>query len=187
MGVGSKPATDSTGRPIQRTAATIKGWHYQAFFFEYETSTGNIYCKDYTGNDLSSSFSILRYNNSGEITTTNADVVKDVITWKPDHDYEVVSANLKQGSKPASDLRMFVTGGMYNESTNDTPISVKSFVEGGMNLKFFDEVKTDGRASKYMPKTTEGAPYSTNRFQFTLKHHAGLEHSILISMETFKE
>jgi hypothetical protein len=178
---------DESGRSIIRTAATIKGWHYHALFFEIETSTGSIVCKDHNGTDISTTeFSYIRYDDQGDVTTTDADTVKSVVTWKPAYDYEIISGNLKQKNKAAQDLRMWVTGGVYNELSNCTPISVAPFVTN-MNLSFFEETRTDGRASKYMRQTTDGVPFGTNRFQYTFEHAAGFTHKVLISVELFKE
>ena len=181
------PERDDSGRAIIRSAATIKGWHYTALFFEIETSTGSLICSDHNGTDISTTdFICHRYDINDAITTTDAYVVKSVITWKPDYDYEIISGNLKQKSASIEDLEMWVTGGLYNEASNYEPLSVKAFVTN-MNLAYFEETRTDGRASKFMQKTTEGAPFSTNRFQYVFKHSAGYAKKILFSVELFKE
>lgn len=181
------PDRDANGRTIVRTAATLAGWHYMAQFFKLETSTGNLVCKDSSGNDISSDFHVKRIDSNGAITTDKTQAVKTIFTWKPDYDYEIISGNIKQKTKAAQELLLHVTGGMYNEASNFDviPGASGSFVQS-MDLSFFEETKTDGRASKYMHKTTEGAPFSTNRFQYTFEHPAGFEHEVLISVEIFK-
>lgn len=185
MGASYIQDRDETGRVIVRTAATVKGWHYSALFFKVKTSTDEINCKDYSGNDLSGQFHIKRIDSQGSETTTKADAVKTIITWKPDYDYEIISGALRQKTKASQEVLLHVTGGVYNEATDHSPISVKPFVQS-MDLSFFEEVKTDGRASKYMQHTTEGVPFGTNRFQYTLEHAAGFEHELLITLELFK-
>lgn len=187
---GEKPNTtkndlDETGRSIIRTAATIKGWHYSALFFTIETSSGDIYCKDYLGNDINE-FNVIRYNSNGDVTEIDNDAVKTVVTWKPNYDYEIISGNIKQKEKASEDLYLSVTGGLFLEHLNDAPYSIKPFVQS-MNLAYFEETRTDGRASKYMKAYTEGAPYPTNRFQYTFTHSAGFKHKALISVEIFKQ
>lgn len=180
-----KEDLDETGRKIIRTAATIKGWHYSALFFTIETSTGSIYCKDYLGNDINH-FNVIRYDENGQKTENDIDVVKTVVTWKPDYDYEIISGNIKQASKASQDVYLSVTGGLFLENMDDIPYAVKPFVQS-MNLAFFEETRTDGRASKYMKTVSEGAPFPTNRFQYTFDHAKGFTHKTMISVEIFRQ
>lgn len=177
---------DESGRAVIRQAATNKGWTYQALFLEYETSTGIFYCRDHLNNDLSSQFSLQRFSSESDLTQINLLVVKDVITWKPDFDYEIISGNIRQANLALLDNRMWVTGGMYNEASKYEPLVVKEFVTGGLNLTYIKEARTDGRASKFISHLTEGAPFPTNRFQWTLRHEAGVANKILVNLELFK-
>jgi hypothetical protein len=103
---------DPTGRPIFRSAATKKGWHYQAHSIEFELNKLNsIYNKDDEGNDLG--FTSLKvYDDSGAECTTQAsadtDGVKTVVTWAPDFDFEVISGNIRQASKETVDSHIYV-------------------------------------------------------------------------------
>lgn len=172
---------DETGRTIVRTAATIAGWHYMAHFFEYETSSGTFYCKDAYGNDLSSQFVLKRYDVNGAETTTEADVVEDRVTWKANHDFEIVAGNIHSHALATEDVRVWTIGGAVELGAAGT----KEFVRG-LNLKYVQSTKTDGRASKFMKKDTSGVPYQTNQFQFIFRHSAGFKHKVLISFEVFK-
>lgn len=181
------PDRDESGRSIVRTAATVKGWHYQALSVEFQTGTGTVFCKDAFGNDLSNLFDVRRYDVNNVITNSAMNTVKSVLTFKIDIDFEIISGSLRQTSLSNSDLRVWVTGGMFNELNNYEPISVKEFVTGGLNLALVEDVITDGRASKFMKHITEGAPFPTNRFQYTFTHDAGFQKAVLITMEIFKQ
>lgn len=180
------PERDDSGRAIMRVAATVKGWHYYAIFFEYKTSDGTLVCEDEDGNDLSSMFSVKRFDINGNETTTKADVCVDQITMKETVDFEVMAGKLFQVTKPTDNIRLHVSGGMFDPNDNPVAGYVKTFVRN-MNLKFVEELNTDGRASKFMKHTTEGAPYPTNVFQFRLRHDAGVEHEICIGFEEYQE
>lgn len=179
--------TDMSGRKVTRTAATQKGWKYQAFFIEYEASVGTLYCRDHDNTDLSSQFSVLRYSDETTLTSTAIAVTKEVITWKPTFDYEVISGTINIDQLAASDMRIWVTAGLYNEASNNAPLSIHPFVTGGLNLSLLEYAKTDGRASKFMAYETEGAPFPTNRMQWTLRHPAGLSSpKMLVRIDLYK-
>ena len=177
---------DVDGRQITRSAATNKGWSYQAFFFEIETSSGTYYNHSQNGQDLNE-IVVTRYDVNNQITNVTLDTVKTVVTLKRPFDFEIVSGSISQKSRPTSPIRLWVTAGLYNEASNYSEISVIKFVEGGMNLEYFDSAETDGRASKYVKHTTAGAPFPTNRFQYTIKHTAGELHKIQIRMDLYKQ
>jgi hypothetical protein len=174
--------TDETGRTIVRTAATIAGWHYMAHFFEYETSSGEFYCFDAFGNNLSNQFVIKRYDINGNETTVEEDVVMDKVTWKPSYDFEIIAGNIHSQTLATEDVRVWTIGGAVELGS----IGTKEFVRG-LNLKYVLSTKTDGRASKFMKKNTVGVSYQTNQLQFIFKHTSGFKHKVLISLEVFKQ
>lgn len=176
---------DEDGRQIVRPAATIKGWSYQAYFFEIETASGEYYNHNQNGQDLNE-IVVTRYDNNNQITNVTLDTVKTVITLKRPFDFEIVSGGITQKTRPVSPVRLWVTAGLYNELNNYSEISTVKFVEGGMNLEYFDSAHTDGRAAKYVKHTTTGAPFPTNRFQYTITHPAGHLHKIQIRMDLYK-
>jgi hypothetical protein len=184
--LGNRPIeVDSDGRQVTRLAATNKGWHYQAYFFEIETATGTCHNHDRNGNNLNE-IVVHRYDSNNQITNVTENTVKTVVTMKRAIDFEIVSGRISQINPASSDIRMWVTAGVYNELNNYSEISVVSFVEGGMNLRYFEESETDGRASKYIKYNTVGVPFPTNRFQYIIKHDAGVTHKIQIRMDLYK-
>lgn len=179
-----KLEVDDDGRQIIRTAAGIKGWVYGALFFEFETSTGQLIALDAYGNDISSNFTVVRYNSSNEITTNTLLTVRTEVTWKPTYDYELIGGNIRQETTPITDIYVGVVGGC----TDLGGIYEKSFAQG-LNLRRLtsgDHIETDGRASKYMKYTTTGVPYPTNKIKFITKHDAGVQHWVMANLEIFR-
>jgi hypothetical protein len=174
--------TDEAGRMIVRTAATIAGWHYIANFFEYETSSGELYCFDAFGNNLSNQFILKRYDLNGNETTNESSVAIDKVTWKPNYDYEIIAGSISSRELATEDVRIWVIGGAIELGS----IGTKEFVRG-INLKYVLNTKSDGRASKLMKKNIDGIPYQTNQLQFIFKHNAGFKHKVLICVEVFKQ
>lgn len=187
---------DDQGRQIIRSAAGKKGWVYLSHPIEIETSKiGGAYSTDYTGT-LRTDFELKLYDaNNVEITDqTTADLscVKTVVTFKPSYDFEILSGSIYQATTPASDVRLWVIGGVFAVATN-TPVSVKEFVTG-FNMKFIgdgDHIETDGRASKYMAKdmSAYGLPlptYQGNCFQYIVRHDTGIKHKLMVIMEYFR-
>jgi len=188
---------DTEGRQISRVAAGRKGWTYIAHPIETTTSTVNgCYSSDYTGT-ARTDFEMKLYDVNGtEITTqgtADTDCVKTVITFKPLYNYEIISGNIFQKDTTTSDIRLWVIGGLFLESTN-TPLSVKEFISG-INFKYVgndDHIETDGRASKMMTKdlASIGYAYPTyqgNCFQFIITHPAGIKHDLMTVLEYFRE
>lgn len=185
---------DPTGRPIIRTAATIKGWHYQAHSIQFEVNKLNsVYNKDADENDLG--FTELKvYDSSGNECTTqlSADTngVKTVVTWKPDFDFEIISGNVRQATKESIDSYVHVR----LQSATGLPAPhdwfVVPFTQGGINLKYIgaDEVlKTDGRASKLIKAGTNG-----DYFEVIINYEADIltnenRHEMSIIFEIYKD
>lgn len=191
---------DTEGRQIQRSAYGKKGWTYIAHPIEFTTSKlGAIYTKDWKGVDRGDCV-FKFYDSSGTelVAGTQAELdancVETRVTIKPAYDYEVISGKIEQHTSPSQDIRMWVVGGVIDDTTNspwEYPTGnyhAKEFA-GGINLKYMgsdQEIETDGRASKYMSQTTAGVPYQTNQFQFIIKHSAGYQHDLMIILEYFR-
>ena len=183
---------DSTGRPVIRSAATIKGWHYQAHSVQFSVNQLNsIYNKDHEGNDLGFA-SIKIYDSSGNecLTQTQANLsgVKTVVKWQPNHDFEIISGNIRQAVKETVDTYVYVHAKVPTglEAPNDW--MTLPFAEGGINLKYIgaDELlKTDGRASKLVP-ASQGA-----YFEVIANYGAGLlsgsGHEMSLLFEIYKD
>jgi uncharacterized protein (UPF0333 family) len=188
------PERDSDGRAVSRVAAANKGATYLAHPIEMETSKlSGCYSKDYTGTDRND-FSMRFYNSSDVELTAGTQVeldsncVKTVITWKPAYDYELVGGNMHQITQPTNDIRLWVIGGMFDPNDNPVTGYVAEFA-GGINMAYFapsEQLETDGRASKFMAQTTEGAPYPTNTLQFIIRHNTGDNHKLKIVLEYFR-
>jgi hypothetical protein len=154
---------DPTGRPINRLAATIKGWHYQAHSIEFEVNKLNsIYNKDADGNDLGYGELKIYDNQNNECTTQlSADTngVKTIITWKPDFDFEIISGNIRQATKET--INSYVHVRLQSATGLPAPHDwfAVPFTQGGINLKYIgadEPLKTDGRASKLIKAGTNG-------------------------------
>lgn len=182
------PERDEAGRQLVRYTAAMKGWTYLAHPLEIETSKlGGCYSKDWEGNNRGDCS--MKFYDASDVELTDqpsidANCVKSVMTFTPNYDYEIVSGNIHQQATPATDIRLWVIGGALELGA----AGVKEFA-GGLNLKFMgadEQIETDGRASKYMPKVTEGVPYNTNQLQFIFRHNAGVKHKIMAVVEYFR-
>ena len=178
---------DSEGRQVTRTAAGKAGWTYFAHPIEFETSKiGSLYESLHSGS--SRGFSSIKFYNSSDVEVTSAeneaDIVKTVILCKPSYDYELLSGTLQQIVSPSTDIRIWVIGGIIEFGNS----YVKEFA-GGVNMRYFDSnesLKTDGRAAKYMKKDIPGVPYQANQLQIIVKHNAGVQHKLMLTLEYFR-
>lgn len=186
---------DIEGRQVTRVAAAKKGWAYIAHFFEFETSKdGSLFCEDWSGT-VNPAFSMSFHKSDGTSIVDegsyadkqahiDAECVETKVLYKPDFDYELVSGDIRMIMAPTEDCRTWVIGGAVELGA----IGTKEFVSG-VNFKFLgaDEVvHTDGRASKFMAKTTTGVPYQTNQLQIIVRHSAGNRHRLMYSFEYFR-
>jgi len=147
--------SDTTGRPIVRYAATIKGWHYQANSIQFEVNKlGSIYHKDSDGNDLGvAELKVYKADGTECTTQGSADVdgVKTVVKWAPGHDFEIISGNVRQLTKETVDSYLYVNGMIYTGLAAPNDYLKVPFIQGGINLQYIgadEPLKTDGRASK---------------------------------------
>jgi hypothetical protein len=178
---------DAQGRQIIRTASGQSGWTYFAHPIEFQTAKfGSLYGKNYSNSDRND-ITIKFYDvNNAEVTDSQyeADVVKTVVLFKPNYDYEMISGYIRQVEKPSTDVRVWVVGGLIELGG----AYVKEFA-GGLNLSYIgadEELRTDGRAAKYMTKTIAGVPYQANQLQMIIRHNAGVQHKIMLVLEYFR-
>lgn len=178
---------DVDGRQIIRAAAGKAGWSYLAHPIEFETAKFNsLYEKDNLGNDRG--FSSIKFYNASNVEVTDSanenTIVKTVILFKPSYDYELISGNLQQIDSPSTDVRLWVLGGIIELGSP----YIKEFA-GGLNMRFYganESVKTDGRAAKYMKKDIVGVPYQANQLQVIVRHDAGIQHKLMLTLEYFR-
>ena len=178
---------DSQGRQIIRAAAGQKGWTYLARPIEFEISKiGSLYSKNYLDQDYTDV--TIKFYNASNVEVTSAEnestIVKTVVLLKPNHDYELIAGNVRQIVSPTNDIRVWVIGGII-ELGGDY---VKEFA-AGINMKYLgadEEIKTDGRAAKYMTKDIVGVPYQANQLQVIVRHNAGDYHKIMLTFEYFR-
>lgn len=178
---------DDEGRQITRTAAGKAGWVYFAHPIEIETAKiGSLYEKDKSGSNRGTSTIKFYDINDAEVTDAQyeTNIVKTVILFKPSYDYELIAGNLQQIDAPSTDVRIWVIGGLIELGG----AYVKEFA-GGVNMRYFganEALKTDGRAAKYMKKDIAGVPYQGNQLQIIVKHNAGVQHKLMLTLEYFR-
>jgi hypothetical protein len=198
---------DDEGRQVHRPAYGKKGWTYLAHPVEFETSKdGSVYSSDWQDQDRGD-YTLKFYKANGtEIVDAgeyadkqahlDAECVETRITVSPNYDYEVISGKVDIHTRPTTNVRMWVIGGII-DTTNTKPweypassgvFHVKEFA-GGVNFKFVEsnqEFETDGRASKFMCKTKTGVPYNANQFQIIMRHDAGVKQEFMLTLEYFR-
>lgn len=181
LGADTTPK-DLSGRPIQRAAATIDGWHYQINSLEITTSDKDgYYHKDENGDDIGFVTHKIYDSNGTEITdaANEGNAVKTCVWFRPSHSYELIGAIFSQNSVPSTNMRLWVTGlpGIYN---------VK-FGNGGINLKHLGSGTfqvADGRASKYLAYNSQAV--DANSLKLTIKHDAGTQHTFQLHFELYR-
>jgi hypothetical protein len=186
---------DEEGRQITKIAAAKKGTTYLAHFFEFETSKdGSLECKDWqNNNDTSLSIKFFDVNGT-EITSKgnyltlqlrlDVECVRTEVLFKPSYSFELIGGTLKLAAGCAQDCRVWVIAGAVELGV----YGVKEFVRN-MNLKFLgadETMHTDGRASKFMAKDTDGVPYQTNQIKMIIRHSAGYKLNIMMDYEYFR-
>lgn len=182
--------SDTDGAPLQRTKLTKTGWHFQCHSLEFTTAKLNsIYNSDDTQTNLTFT-NIKYYDNTDtelvagtqlELTTS---CVKTVITFEQTYDFEVIGGTLYQGTQPAVDVRFWVTAVPDLSVANGGSVP---FCQGGANLRHMGTgaiYDIDGKTPKFMPYD---ATYHTNKFEVTLTHPVGHQHTALLIMKLFRE
>lgn len=177
--------TDVDGRILQRPVAAKSGWTYFMCPIEFKTSDlDSVYAKKHDNTDRTTITYKIYDVNDAEITDSanEGNAVKTVLDFEAPHDYEIIGGDISQISTPASDIRLWVV------AVPDIPEGSGGSKEmcGGVNFKFlpsFGKIRADGRVSKYM---TYNATYHTNKLRLILRHSAGIQHDIMMVLETFK-
>ena len=173
---------DGDGDALARFKIAPTGWIYQAFCFEFEIGKYNsLYCKDVSGSNISGITYKIYDGSNVEITNSGSEgnAVKTVVTFEPAWDYCIVSGRIDQLSIATSDIRMWTIG------VPDIPEAYggsKTFVNG-LNLKFVDDLVTEGRAPK---RLNYSATYHTNKLQFTFKHDTSTAHRCMVIIDLYK-
>jgi hypothetical protein len=170
---------------LSRTKITKTGWHFQLHGMEMTTGLLNgVYNKDKNGNDLG--FAVIKFYdiNDLELTTQvniDASCVKTVITWEPTEDIEVIGGILEQAAAPNTNVRMWIT------AIPDVPLVYGGnvpFTNGGINLRYLpNTLDLDGKTPKELKYDNVN---HTNKFEITLKHDAGVQHTLLLLFKLFR-
>jgi len=154
---------------------------------EFKTAKfDSVYEKNQLGTSRAiSSLKFYDVDNVEVVSSENeASITKTVLLIKPGYDFELVSGQLQQIASPASNLRVWVEGGIVEIGG----AYVKEFC-GGVNMKFLssnEALKTDGRAAKFMKKDIVDVPYQGNQIQVIIKHDAGYQHDLMLVLEYFR-
>lgn len=178
---------DTDGRQVTRTAAGKPGWSYLAHPIEFQTAKfGSVYEINSLG--VSRGISSAKFYDVANVEVTDpayeSSIVKTVVLVKPGYDFELVAGTLQQITSPDSDVRIWVVGGVIELGGP----YVKEFC-GGLNMSFYsanESVRTDGRAAKYMKKDISGLPYQANQIQIIVRHSAGYQHRLMLTLEYFR-
>jgi len=173
---------DSEGALMSRIKATKTGWSYHVQGVEFATANSNsVINNDINGNDLGF-VTYTMYDDQDEITLIDANCTKTVLDWEPSFNYEIIGGKLKILQETTDSIYVYVLG------VPDVPASMggsKEFISC-VNMKFIkdhDEIKADGRASKYLPYDPV---YHTNKMRLILRHNAGVTKEFLMMFEVFK-
>jgi hypothetical protein len=175
---------DSSGRRITKVAAAQKGATYVANFCEITTSQG-IYSKKY---DLSEGDYVVKFfdTNGNELSGDLSTCTETRVLFQPTIDYEIIAGKIHVPVIAPTDVRVWVLGGLFHPVTY-LPIANATELVRNANLKHVQSnLISDGRASKYMAFSTEGAPYPTNKLLFIVRHGAGVQYSFSTSVENFR-
>lgn len=182
---GNKSFTDANGALMIRPKAAKAGWVFGVVPVEVTTSKlDSLYSQDSAGNSRFG-ISVKFYNASNaEVTdpANEATVVKTVIDFEPNYDYEIIGGMLQQKSKPTTNTRLWVL------AAPDIPANYGGSKEmiGGINLAYIDptdKVQFDGRATKYMQYN---ATDHRSKLRAIVKHDAGVQHDIMITFELYR-
>lgn len=178
---------DESGREIVRTAATIKGWHYESREIEVQLSKIDG-ASSYVGNVKQADISCKIYDiNGSEITdiANEANAVRTQVIMSPQYDFEILGGKIHQSERPLVNIRMSVHAGPVQLG-----VAYCKYFVPSLNLKYINEalpMNTDGRASKYLKKDTTGVPVATNQFEVNFYYPQGSTHELGVIFETFRE
>lgn len=181
------PDRDIYGRQVVRNATTDKGWSYLADCIDVETSKINgFFHQDYQGNSTGMIDCKLYDANNNLITDAQYEntAVKTVITFNPDHDFDIISGSIHQSTKATDNVRIWTIGGILALGNAGT----REFVRG-LNLKHFEQAKTDGRSSKMLfhEHNVEGlGTFEGDFIQFIIKYPQGHSHDLMLMVEYYR-
>lgn len=181
---------DTDGASIVRIKAAKRGWSFWAVPIEITTSTigGSLYCKNVSGNDIAGLTCKIYDEINTEITTAGLDninltnCIKTVLDFEPTFDYEMIGGSLRINGNPATDVRLWIIG------APDIPAiygGSKEFASG-VNLKFMapdSSFDIDGRVTKYV---TYNATDHRGKLRVILKHPAGTQINLQITIHTYR-
>lgn len=177
---------DTDGAAIFRIKAAKRGWSYCACAFEFSTSKLNsVVALNVDGTSKSWITHKLFDANGNEITDpllVNTAVMTRV-EFEPPYDYEVIGGEMRTSSDMNSDIRMFIV------AVPDVP-----YAYGGtrvmcenLNLKYLypgNVFQVDGRVSKFL---SYNASFHTNKLRFVFWHSAGVEETLMITIEHYRQ
>lgn len=184
---GNAPLTqfDIDGATIVRVKAAKRGWSYSSVPIEFQTSKlGSLYSKDASGNNRSY-ITLKFYNDANQEVTDSfleSTIVKTIVDYEPNFDYEVIGGSLFKTPSIANDTRIWIVA---VPDISEAYGGSKEML-GGVNLKFIggqNLLTIDGRASKML---AYNATYHTNKLRFIAKHPAGVIDSIMICIDIYK-
>ncbi len=184
---------DVDGAEIVRVKAAKKGWTYGAISTEFTTSVvgGNLYCKLSDGKTNRGWGIISTYDIDNNIVTTpdpgdnsiNNTIVKTVLDFEPNVDYEIIGGELRTAQTITGDLRLWII------AAPDVPASVGGSKEmaGGINLKYLtpgNVYSVDGRVTKLL---SYNATFHTSKIRLILLHPPGLQEQLSIVFEIYRQ
>lgn len=182
---------DTDGAQIVRQKAAKKGWTYTVIPIEFQTSrlSDSVYSKHYEGTDRSG-ISLKAYNNSDvEVTTPGianvnyASIVKTVIDFEPEYDYEVIGGFIRTINDISSDIRLWIVAVPDISAGSGGSKEMVS----GLNLNYMKPENVyfvDGRVTKFL---SYNATYHTNKLRFILKYPAATNENVVINIELYKQ
>lgn len=182
---------DVDGAQIVRLKAAKKGWTYCATPIEFQTSrlSDTLYSKLVDGTSRPG-ITMKSYNaqdqeviTPGLLNANYSTIVKTVIDFEPNHDYEIIGGFIRTINDITADIRIWII------AVPDIPSGSGGSKEmvGGLNLNYMKPENTffvDGRVTKMLPYNES---LHTNKLRFVLKYPAGANESIVINLEYYKE
>jgi len=187
---GNQSFSDIDGIPFFRLKASKKGWTYNAIPIEFQTSrlSDTLYSKDHT-NASRSGITLKAYNASdqevtvpGLLNANYATIVRTVIDIELPYDVEVIGGTLRALNDISQDLRCWVVA----VPDIAAPTGSKEMV-GGINLNYLapnNAYEVDGRVTKLL---TYDATYHTSKLRFIFRYNAGVNESLSVVLETYKQ
>lgn len=177
----SQPS-DSDGSPIVRLKTTKTGFHYQARSIGWTTSKhGSLINSNHLGIDRGDI--VLRFFNKfdKEIISDSefTQCTRTELNWWPQYDMELLGANIAIHNQPADNALLWVIVAPDIEPTRGGSIALID----GLNLRFIKNHGIDGRSAKHFPFDPIN---KSNSFRVIIKHEAGMQLDLQLTVEHFK-